>query len=191
VTFARTDLRPYPLDLLQRAQHGDADAQKQLLEPHWDALARLAYRITGRRDDAEDLAQEICLRVIRRLSTFKGDCAFETWLYRVALNVCLTASKTRQPELWNEEADLVVDPSPSPEAALLRQALQERIRVEILRLPVKYREAVLLRVIEELSYAEVAAVLQISVGSAQVRVHRGMKQLRERLAPWVEGEQRP
>jgi RNA polymerase sigma-70 factor, ECF subfamily len=190
VTFAGAEPRPHALDLIRRAQGGDASAQKELLEPYWDALARLAYRVTGSRDDAEDLAQEVCLRVIRSLPSFRQESAFETWLYRIALNVCLSAARKRKHESLEDEAGRLVDPSPAPEAVMLQRALQERIRVEILRLPLKYREAVLLRVIEELSYAEVAQVLRISVGSAQVRVHRGMKQLRERLEPWMEGERR-
>ena len=162
----------------------------ELLDPHWDAMTRLAFRITGNRDDAEDLAQEVCLQVIRQLPSFQGRCAFKTWMYRVALNVCISAVRRRRPAAPEVRLESLRDPAPSPEGMILGNVLRERVRDEILRLPASCRDAVLLRVHDEFSYAEIAEVLQISVGTAQVRVHRGMKQLRERLGPWIEEEER-
>lgn len=190
-TLTRPETRPLTSETLRRAQAGDPAAQMELLEPHWDALTRLAHRVTGRADEAEDLAQEVCLRAIQKLSAFRGECAFKTWLYRVALTVCLSAARKPRPQTLQMDSVPLVDPSPSPELLILHQALNERIRQELIRLPARHREVVLLRVVDDLSYAEVAEILRISVGTAQIRYHRGMKQLRTRLAPWTEREERP
>jgi RNA polymerase sigma-70 factor (ECF subfamily) len=175
--------------LLRRAQAGDSEALHALIQPYWETLFRLAYRMTGHTEDAEDLAQEALVRIIRRLPTFRGECAFGTWVYRVALNVCLSAKRKQRPSVELEALPLQ-DPSKGPEARMLERCFQERIRDEILQLHPGYREVLLLRLIEEMPYAEVADVLQISVKTAQLRFHRGMKRLKERVRPWMSEEER-
>ena len=178
-----------PPSLLQRAREGQPDALRELLEPHRDAVYRLTYRITGHVEDAEDLAQEAFVRVIERLGAFREDCAFGTWVYRVALNVCLSAQRKRSHPMEDSETIPLRDKRPAPEECLLHRAFQERVCHEIRRLHPSYAEVLLLRLIEEMEYPEIEEVLGISTKTAQLRFHRGMKRLRTRLHPWtMEGE---
>ncbi|MBW3622441.1 MAG: sigma-70 family RNA polymerase sigma factor [Armatimonadetes bacterium] len=174
--------------LLQRARDGDSEALHQLLDPHWETVYRLAYRITGHVEDAEDLAQEAFVRIIHRLHTFRGECEFRTWVYRVALNVCLSSRRRRRPETECFDALLLRDRTPGPEEHLLQRSFQRRVCEEIRKLHPSYAEVLLLRLIEEMEYPEIAGVLRLSTKTAQLRFHRGMKRLRERLKPWMDEE---
>jgi RNA polymerase sigma-70 factor (ECF subfamily) len=161
-----------------------------LLEPYWEVVFRLAYRILRHREDAEDVTQEAFVRVIRQLPRYRGECALKTWICRIALNACLTAhARRRSPEPL--ESDAARSPSPGPEAAALGREVERRVRDEALRLNPAHREATLLRLFGELSYEEIAETLGISVNAARLRVHRGMARLRRRLKPWLSEENRP
>jgi RNA polymerase sigma-70 factor (ECF subfamily) len=175
-----------PEALLARAQGGDREALDRLLRPHWDAVYRLAYRVTGHVQDAEDLAGDAFVRILRYLPAYRGDCSFRTWVRRIALNVCLTARRRRRESPIDPDRVLLADPASGPEDATMAHLLQEQTRKEILRLPQGCREAVLLRLIEELPYEEIAEILGISVGVARLKVSRGMSRLRARLRPWLE-----
>lgn len=176
--------------LIPLAKAGDLLALEQLLRPYNERIYRLAYRITGQREDAEDLAQEALFRVIQRLPSYRGEASFGTWLYRVALNACLSARKKRRisPEALEENDGR--DPSMTPESLAIRAEFFRHFGEEILRISPACREAVLLRLSEELSYEEIGEMLHISGYAARMRVSRGLEQLRERLRPWipVEGE---
>ncbi|MBW3622275.1 MAG: sigma-70 family RNA polymerase sigma factor [Armatimonadetes bacterium] len=172
--------------LLERARGGDSDALTELLEPYQDVVFRLAFRISGHAQDAEDLAQEAFIRMVGSLPAWRGDSSFSTWVYRVTLNVCLTSRKKRREATVDISEIPLADEQPDPEAQALICGFQETIREEVRRLPTAFREAVTLRLSEELSYAEIAEVLGIPLNTALTRVHRGMKRLRERLKPLMD-----
>ena len=178
-------------ELFRQARDGDPDALETLLQPYWDTLYRLAYRVTGHAEDAEDLAQEALVRILQRLPDFRGESDFGTWVYRIALNVCLTdRARRRKPTMDVHDLPLT-DPSPGPEAKAVSGELHALARSEIERLRPAYREAVLLRHVADLSYEEMARVLEVSVNTARLRVSRGMNHLRKRMKPWKGGEARP
>ncbi|MBW3623731.1 MAG: RNA polymerase sigma factor [Armatimonadetes bacterium] len=181
---------PADRERLQRARDGDPDALEALLEPYWGTLYRLAYRVMGNADDAEDLAQETVVRILQRLPAFRGEADFGTWVYRIGLNTCLTARRRRRETANLREADNTPDPAPGPEATALSREALGRAREEINRLRPAYREAVLLRLAGDLSYEEIAGILQVSVNTVRLRVSRGMNRLRQRLKPWMDGELR-
>jgi RNA polymerase sigma-70 factor, ECF subfamily len=173
-------------DLLARARAGDAEALTRLLEPYEEAVFRLAYRIAGHEQDAEDLAQDALIRIVRSLSGWRRDCSFRTWVYRVTLSVCLTARRKRREAPMDLRELALWDGEPGPEAEAIMKEFRQRIREEALGLPFAYREAVMLRLSEDLTYAEIADVLGVPLNTALTRVHRGMKRLRERLKPWID-----
>jgi RNA polymerase sigma-70 factor (ECF subfamily) len=186
---------PKPSDLsdeeaarIHRAKKGDADALNALLEPYWDRVFQLAYRVTGHAEDAEDLTQEAFMRIVQRLPSFRGECAFKTWVYRITLNACLTARRRKRPASSELERMNLADPLPGPEDRAMERELQDRVREEIQRLRAVYREAILLRWVAEMPYEEIASALQVSVNTARLRVSRGMRQLRKRLRPWLTEE---
>jgi RNA polymerase sigma-70 factor (ECF subfamily) len=174
--------------LIRHAQAGDTEAMNALLEPYWDFVFRLAYRVTGHAEDAEDRTQETFMRIVQRLPSYRGECAFKTWVYRVALNVCLTARRRKRPPAAELEKMELKDPLPGPEDRAIGRVLHGRAHEEIQRLRGAYREAILLRVVAEMSYEEIAETLQVSVNTARLRVSRGMNQLRKRLRPWINEE---
>jgi RNA polymerase sigma-70 factor (ECF subfamily) len=175
---------------IDRAKRGDPHAFDSLIESCRDTIYRLAYRITCDREDAEDLTQETFVRVYRQLSKFRGESDFAAWVYRIGLNVCITARKRRKLDLTDLESLRKIDAAPGPEAWALGRELQERVTDEIHRLRPADRKAVLLRVAGELPYDEIAEILHVTPNAARLRVHRGMSRLRERLRPYLsEGEE--
>lgn len=178
-------------ELLRRARDGEADALEALLEPYWPTLYRLAYRVMGNADDAEDLAQEAVYRILEKLPSFRGESEFGTWVYRIGLNLCLTARRKRREPALDLEDLPVTDSAPDPETAMLQKDLHARACSEIERLRPAYREAVLLRLNGELSYEEIAGILHVSVNTVRLRVSRGMNRLRQRLKPGLDGEVQP
>ena len=175
--------------LLRRAIDGDRGALSALLEPYRGRVFRMACRISNNADDAEDLAQDALVRIIECLPTYRGECAFDTWVYRVVLNVCLTARRRRRAVPFGDREPAVADPSPGTEETALGRIRTERITDEIRRLPALYCEAVLLRLAAGLAYNEIAEILGISLKTALIRVHRGKRILRDRLGPWLDKEE--
>ncbi|WP_454299105.1 sigma-70 family RNA polymerase sigma factor [Salana multivorans] len=162
--------------------------------PTWDEVVReyspqvyrLAYRLTGQAADAEDLTQEVFLRVFRSLDGYRPG-TFSGWLHRITTNLFLdqVRRKQRQPAfpLGSYEADApranrVDEPERSFEMSNLDLDVQEALGA----LPPEYRAAVVLRDIEDLTYEEIADVLGVSLGTVRSRIHRGRARLREALA---------
>jgi RNA polymerase sigma-70 factor (ECF subfamily) len=142
----------------------------------------IAYKFTGRHDDAEDLSQEILLRVFRSLDRFNRDADFSTWLSSVARNYCIDhyrASK-REREVLVEDLlafDLAPSASGNPHRALEDRDLRSFLRRGLDRLPHKLREAVILRDLQGLSYQEMAQRLRLPEGTVKSRINRGREEL--------------
>lgn len=162
-----------------RASCGDVAAFSRLVEAHSDLVRRIAVRLMGA-EDTQDATQEVWIRVWRNLGSFRGECDFSTWLYRVATNSCLVmlrgqARRTRR-ERCQEWPLLLEEPSggeEDPEAATLNSERSREIRAALGRVRVDHRSALVLRHVQGLSYAEVAEVLAIPVGTAKGWVSRG------------------
>lgn len=159
--------------------------------PSWEEIARkygrflytVAYRLTGNDDDAQDLVQEVLLRVRKGLETYRPG-SLEGWLSRIATNAFLdeVRRRRRRPvELLPDEPDRVTAPTPSAEAALEAEVLPEDVQAAVRRLPPEYRAAVVLSDVVGLSYQEISDALDVPVGTVRSRLHRGRALLREAL----------
>lgn len=162
--------------------------------PSWEEVVRdyspqvyrLAYRLTGHTADAEDLTQEVFIRVFRSLDSYRPG-TFAGWLHRITTNLFLdqVRRKSRQ-RTWafgEYEADVPrADVADEPERGFEIGNLDIDIQAALADLPPEYRVAVVLRDIEDLTYEEIADVLQISMGTVRSRIHRGRSRLRESLA---------
>jgi RNA polymerase sigma factor (sigma-70 family) len=159
--------------------------------PTWEEVARdhgrflynLAYRLTGNDDDAQDLVQEVLLRVRRGLETYRPG-SLEGWLSRITTNTFLdeTRRRRRRPvELLPEEPDRVVPPSVGADQALEAQALPDDVQAALRDLPPDYRAAVVLCDVVGLSYQEIGESLDVPVGTVRSRIHRGRALLRAAL----------
>jgi RNA polymerase sigma-70 factor, ECF subfamily len=173
--------------LARRAAAGQIDCFEELLVRYRDRVYRLCYRSAGNAEDAEDWAQECLLRVYDHLERYDPAQPFAPWLLRVVSNTCINLAKTRtrrqerlEFELTGEATDLAL--SPDPLDKVLSGAEAQTIRDAVDALAPALREAVLLRVLEELSFRELAEVLGVPLQTAATRVRRALAQVRERLA---------
>jgi RNA polymerase sigma-70 factor (ECF subfamily) len=164
--------------LIRAARAGDRVALEELLGPHQRALVAFCYGILGSVEDAEDAAQETFLRALRALATFRGEAAFRSWLFRIALNLCATWKRSRRPtEPWHEEGRFPGSGAASPEAvALDRLQIMHALR----SLPRRHRALLLLKEWEGWSMAEIAAAL----GWSETRVKNELYKARRALAEW-------
>jgi len=184
--------------LLERARRGDADAFSRLVERHQDGLYTMALRLLGRPEDAADVVQETFLRAYVSLPRLRP-ASVRAWLYRVAVNAGHDVQRraVRRPASPLEDREGKIldlpDPATGPEATAEAKERAEAIRDALLRLPRDYREAVVLRDVNDLSYEEVAEALRVPLGTVKSRLSRGRAQLAaslrgsEALFPAAEG----
>ena len=180
-------------ELLIRAQAGDQDAFGTLVERYQGPIYRLALRLAANEHDAEDILQETFLQVFRKLSSFRGDARFSTWLYRVATNAALMHQRARQRHIaesldaclprfddTGHHVRMDVDYAGAAHVETLVEGHQLRrlIREALVRLPPIYRVAFALCDLEELSATEVAGLLDIDPATVRQRVHRARLMLR-------------
>jgi RNA polymerase sigma-70 factor (ECF subfamily) len=173
--------------LIQRCLRGDQRAWESIVRQYWRKVFNVAYKFVGRHEEAEDLTQDIFLKIFKSLDTFDRRANFQTWLISVSRNLCIDHYRSVRKE--RETIDRDVDaadlmpaaPDPSPMAAL-----EQRDRVTLLRealsaLPDTLRTAVLLRDIQELSYQEIADKLRLPEGTVKSRINRGRNELARQI----------
>lgn len=171
------------LDLVQRHRYGDPQAFEELYSRFGGMVYNLAVRLATDPDEAADLTQEIFLRIYRHLEGFRGGSSLKTWIYRVAVNHCRSRLARRRPPaeaLADEEAGgrQVVARERSPEELTVAAEAGRRIAGALAELDPAFREAVVLRDLEGLSYEEIAAVLRVRIGTVRSRIARGREKLR-------------
>ena len=160
----------------------DTAAFERFWQPHRPRVWRLIARLAGSVDLADDLTQEVSLRAFRGFGAFRSGAAGYTWLYRIAVNVVLRHRERLAPNTVSWDGALqVADPSQNPQAALLQSEIRLIIWAALNRLPDEQRTTIILSVYEELPYREIAAVLEIPLGTVKSRLHVGMARLREEL----------
>lgn len=156
----------------------------EIVRTHSSRVYRLAYRLTGNRHDAEDLTQEVFVRVFRSLSTYTPG-TFQGWLHRITTNLFLDLARRRQrirfDALPEDAPERLAGSEPSPAEAYDDRHLDADIQAALDGLPAEFRAAVVLCDIEGLSYEEIAATLGVKLGTVRSRIHRGRAQLREAL----------
>jgi RNA polymerase sigma-70 factor (ECF subfamily) len=170
--------------LVAKAQSGDEEAFELLVRAHQRYVFNLAYRLLGDRSEAEDVAQETFVRAWRGLPSFRAECRFATWLYRIARNVCLNRLPQLQAELRQTDVlgHTVACPDPTPGDVLDAKERREFLHAELARLPAKYRLVLTLRYLQGFSYAEIAEVLNLPLGTVKTHLYRGREALAARLA---------
>jgi RNA polymerase sigma-70 factor, ECF subfamily len=170
--------------LVEAAQRGDTTAFDVLVERHRRTIYQVCYRFVNNHEDASDLAQEAFLRAWKGLDRFKAASAFSTWLYRIAVNVCLTHVGARRLPVEPLASDRFVDPAAEPPGAALRQ--HERataVQQAIARLPDKQRTTLILRAYHDLTHQEIADVLGSSVGAVKANFFHALANLKRLLGP--------
>ena len=158
---------------------------ESIVDQHSDRVFRLALRLTGNRHDAEDLTQEVFVRVFRSLHTYQPG-TFEGWLHRITTNLFLDQARRKQrirfDALSDERASLLRSNGPAPDIALDDQLFDDDVEAALSSLPPDFRAAVVLCDVEGLSYEEIAAIMDAKLGTVRSRIHRGRTMLRAALA---------
>jgi RNA polymerase sigma-70 factor (ECF subfamily) len=176
-------------ELVEAAAAGSREAFDELVRRHQAAMLTLARVLTGGRDDADDLAQEVFVRVWRNLRGFRGESTFRTWLHRVAINVIRTSQAKQgrlrrlfatRPRAEDEEP---FDPPAAGEPVDATLARRQIIDRALRSLPDDLRVPVTLRDLQGLEYKEIAAVLDVPIGTVESRIFRARQRLRPMLEP--------
>lgn len=178
--------------LMLRFKDGDVTAFDQLFARHTHAMVNFAYRFVRNRQAAEELAQDIFLRVYEGAASYRVQSRFTTWLYRIAANVCL--NEVRKPRFRAVHQPLRIGDEPEsglpvgatgsgPDKPLERQAIVRVIREALEEIPEKQRTAFILNKYQEFSYAEVAEIMKISEEAVKSLIHRARETLAARLKP--------
>jgi|SwirhirootsSR3_FD_contig_101_741813_length_3597_multi_5_in_0_out_0_5 RNA polymerase sigma-70 factor (ECF subfamily) len=184
-------------ELVARAQAGDGEAFGVLFEQHKKRVYSLCLLMTGDVADAEDLTQDAFIQVFRKLGTFRGDSAFSTWLYRVAVNTVLMSLRRRKPKQVSLDEPVCIDHSmvprdfgrndPELSGTVDRIALIRAIK----ELPEGYRRIFILHEVEGYQHHEIAAMLRCSVGNSKSQLHKAKLKIRELLMLEKDGSVRP
>ncbi len=175
---------------LARARKGDAQAFERLVTPHEQMLWRVCWHYTHHQEDAADCLQEAMLKAWRAIGTYRGECAFSSWLYRIASTVCLDFLRRQKrlpqtesaDEMAEEDGFAPVDESPAPDEALLRAESAKHIREGIDTLPAGMRTVLILYALEGLGYEQIAQATNTSVGTVKSRLNRARQKLALYLA---------
>jgi RNA polymerase sigma-70 factor (ECF subfamily) len=171
--------------LMLRFKQGDREAFELLFARHTRAMISFAYRFVRTREMAEELAQEIFLRIYESAGGYQAQAKFTTWLYRIATNVCLNELRKPRYRASHEplEEALSIGRADASEERLERQAVSGAIRNALEQLPDNQRAAFILNKYQELSYSEVSEVMKVSEKAVKSLIHRAKETLAERLKP--------
>ena len=174
-------------DLIEAIRAGNPRRFSVLVDRHKDRAMTLALRIVGERGAAEELVQDAFLRAYRSLEKFRGDAKFSTWFYRILYNVCMTRVLRRPKEKveWSDDdmrtLDVADQDVPSAQERMEAEEMQALLKEELARIPQAFRSALTLFYVQELSYEEMASVLEMPLGTVKTNLSRGRVLLRKRV----------
>lgn len=168
--------------LLDRFRQGDPAAFEEIVRANRSAVYAVARRVLGSHEDADEAAQATFVKAWRALGRFRGDSAIRTWLIRIALNVSRSMRSSRRVAERLDRAEGLVDPRESSEAVIGRREARRRLRRIVAGLPPRQREVVILKVFSEMTYRDVAGVMQLSEGAVKAHLHQAVSNLRRRMA---------
>jgi RNA polymerase sigma-70 factor (ECF subfamily) len=184
------------LELVKRAQRGERGAFDLLVLRYQHKVVKLVARLLRDPTEAEDVAQEAFVKAYRALASFRGDSAFYTWLYRIAVNTARNSMASRQRRPLDYEADLSeaeqstvasrMSHSDTPEATALSDEIHATVNRAVAELPEDLRTAIILREIEGLSYEEIAAAMDCPVGTVRSRIFRAREAIDRNLKPLLD-----
>jgi RNA polymerase sigma-70 factor, ECF subfamily len=170
--------------LVESVQRGELPAFQELVEKYQQKVYYMALDMTGNHHDAEDLSQEVFIKVYTSIKDFRGDSKLSSWMYRIAMNTCI--DKTRRKRLKLVEFDDKVAEKPEikddPLKAMESQAMQRQIDQALQKLPPRQRMIFVMRHYNELLLKEIAEILQISEGTVKAQLFRAIRKLQKELA---------
>jgi RNA polymerase sigma-70 factor (ECF subfamily) len=187
--------------LIGRMQAGDGTAMADLASTFGPRIQQLALRYVKNWEDAEEVTQDVLMKVYRKIDAFRGDAALSSWIYRITFNTAMSrlrstrasrATEVQRPEVLTQDPSERTLPEPADWSALaddhvMRGQMRERLIQSLAELPTVYRVPVILRDIQGLSTEEASVVLKVKPQTLKSRLHRGRLMLRQRLADFAGG----
>jgi RNA polymerase sigma-70 factor, ECF subfamily len=174
---------PTDEELVERVRVGDPDAFDTLVTRHLGRAFRIAHRLMGNREDAEDLVQESFLAVLEKIATFQAGKRFTPWFHRIVVNRGINARESRAVRRTDEIPESFAAAGPSPARLAETAELRDQLAAALESLPERQRAIVQLFELEGYSGAEIAEMLEISAGTVRWHLHEARRALREALAP--------
>lgn len=184
--------RHQDLKTIRRCKRGEEAAFAEILARYRGPIYNLCYRMSRNPEDARDLAQEVFIKVFRLLDRFDEEYAFSSWLFRIASNHCIDHLRRNRMRFLSldgvagpdgEEFELQLpDEGPGPDTVLERREAVSKLEEVIADLPPHYKTITLLRHQQQLSYEEIAEVLQLPLGTVKARIHRARAQIQQMLS---------
>lgn len=168
-------------ELVRRAQKGDRAAFSALVDRYYGKILGFAYRGCGQRQDAEDMAQEVCVKLAQNLSSFRFESKFSTWFYRLGMNVIHDYHRKRKPTRQNEMMFEEGFDAPSDDLPADEVAAQQQVYRAVLTLSGTLRDTILLVCSEGLNHAEAGAILKCNENTVAWRINEAKKQLKAKL----------
>jgi RNA polymerase sigma-70 factor (ECF subfamily) len=168
--------------IIGRILKGERDLYSHLIDRYKGPIFNLAYRMTGQREEANDLAQETFVRAYENLVKFNGRKQFFTWLYTISLNIIRNNLKRKGRvvfETIDDSNETKADNEKSPEKKIEEREAIERLEYSLKRLSFEQKEAVVLRCYQGLSFQDIAEITDVSLSTAKMRVYRGLEKLRD------------
>ena len=186
---------------VQQVQKGNRNEFNRLIQKHQDAVVSLCTHLMRNRAEGEDAAQDTFVNAFRHIDSFRGESRFFTWLYSIAVNVC----RNRQRSFWEKlfqrslsvgapdvDKDLsetieILDSTPWPSEQLEKKELRDQIKRVLMQMPSRYRELIVLRDIKELSYSDIASILEVPLGTVKSGLARARLAMQVELRGLVDG----
>ena len=168
-------------------QRGDRAAFDRLVDRHQRAIYRLCYRYVNNHEDASDLAQDSFVKAYKAIGRFRGDSAFSTWLYRIAVNTCLNFRSARR-MAQEELSETLADPGAPVVQRMQERELSQQVREAVARLPEKQRATLILKIYHDLTHEEVAGILGSTVGTVKANLFHAVGNLRKMLGTSAVGQ---
>ncbi|MDD9150003.1 MULTISPECIES: RNA polymerase sigma factor SigW [unclassified Sporolactobacillus] len=177
--------------LIRRVKKGDHQAFAELVDRYKNSVFAICLRMVGNRQEAEDLSQETFIRAYKHIDQFDNNRSFSTWIFRIATNLSIDSLRRKKPSVSLDAEipgadgivlkELLSGGEILPDERIIRAEMEKIIQHEISLLPEKYRSAVILKYIEDLSLKEISEIMGIPVGTVKTRIHRGREMLRKNM----------
>ena len=177
------------IQLLDRHASGDREAFDELVRKYQKPLYSLLYRMVSDADDAADLVQKTLVKAFTGISGFEHRSSFKTWLYQIAINLAKNLYRDRARVQHVPIDEVVISRNPGTVESLIRKQIKNRLREAVAGLPEKQRLTVMLRIQEQKTFDEIAAILCCSTGTAKANYHHGVQKLKNRMAGERSGKQ--
>ncbi|MGC1276500.1 MAG: sigma-70 family RNA polymerase sigma factor [Planctomycetaceae bacterium] len=189
-------MNPSDRDLIRKCRDGATEAFGVLVERHQDRLYAGLFRMLGSADEAREAAQDAFVHAYQKLDTFQGNAAFSTWLFRIAVNAAFSRqrrSRKYRTSLNGAGDDAGYDPADhrshsDPSQPIEQRETQKIVQDALAALPEDFRTALVLKEMEGLRYEEIAEIIGVPIGTVRSRIHRGRKELRQKLRIALKGQ---